>query len=528
MKGMATILVVDDDPLVREYLGVLLASEGHRLLKATQGAEALELARTERPELIISDVLMPSIDGYEFVRQLRREPPIAATPVIFHTSHYHHEEALALAQTCGVQHLLTKPARVEIILGTVHAALEGTRAPATPHLAEEFDRDHLRLLTNKLAEKVQELETVNHRLKTLLDLGRQAEWALEKNRHRLQAIVDNVQEAILLVDDHGRYVDANPAACKMLGYRRADLLGRTVWDATPRPQRESGKDLWFALMGAGQQGGEYPLRRPDGTLVEVEYLAVTNIEPGIHLGVLRDITHRKQAEQQLREYSERLQTLSHRLLEVQEAERRSLARELHDEIGQLLTGLQLALEISAREPAATFQEKLDRARAQVQELLTRVREMALDLRPTLLDDLGLRPTLLWYFQRVTERTGVRITFKQAEDPHPFPPELETAIYRIVQESLTNVIRHARVTEATVRLWGDPQTVHVQIEDQGAGFDPATALAAGVSSGLAGMRERATLLGGHLLIESVPGSGTSVTAAFPRRPASCLGEEDRLK
>jgi signal transduction histidine kinase/DNA-binding response OmpR family regulator len=168
---MATILIVDDHPTNRQFLVTLLGYHSHRLLEAADGAEALEVARVERPNLIISDILMPTMDGYEFVRQLRADADLAHTPVIFSTAHYLDQEARALAQQCGVPFILPKPCEPKMVLDTVDAAL-GLTPSATTHPEEEvFDREHLRLLTNQLAQKAAELQALNEKLAALLDLG---------------------------------------------------------------------------------------------------------------------------------------------------------------------------------------------------------------------------------------------------------------------------------------------------------------------------------------------------------------------
>jgi PAS domain S-box-containing protein len=211
---------------------------------------------------------------------------------------------------------------------------------------------------------------------------------------------------------------------------------------------------------------------------------------------------------------ERLQALSHRLVELQEVERQHIARELHDEVGQLLTGLKLSLELSAQLPADKIADRQAEALNLVNELTARVREMSLALRPTMLDDLGLLPALLWHFERYTALTNVRVTFEHTGLGRRFPPAVETAAYRIVQEALTNAARHAGVSEVMVRLWVGEDTLGMQIEDQGTGFDPSAVLGDAASIGLTGMRERAILLGGRLMVESVPGAGTSLTAELP--------------
>ncbi len=218
--------------------------------------------------------------------------------------------------------------------------------------------------------------------------------------------------------------------------------------------------------------------------------------------------------EQVRAGRERLQTLSHRLVEVQEAERRHIARELHDEIGQVLTGLKLMLEMNTRSASDGDGAELGQALALVNDLMGRVRELSLDLRPAMLDDLGLLPALLWHFERYTAQTHVRVEFRHSGLEHRFEPKVEIAAYRIVQEALTNVARHAQVNTVTVRLWADQDALGMQIEDHGIGFNPEVTLASRTSGGLSGMQERAVLLGGYLVIESVPGAGACLTAELP--------------
>ena len=216
---------------------------------------------------------------------------------------------------------------------------------------------------------------------------------------------------------------------------------------------------------------------------------------------------------------EHVKALSRRLVEIQEAERRHLARELHDEIGQLLTGLGLLLEPEADLSPEAAKTTFEQMRVIIGELLERIRGLSFDLRPTALDELGLVPALLALFERYTGQTEILIDFKHQGMARRFQPEVETAAYRIVQEALTNVARHARVAEATVRIWATSDGIRsprlsVQIEDRGRGFDAETVLRAPKSGGLVGMQERLMLLGGHLTVESRPGGGTQIIAEIP--------------
>lgn len=216
---------------------------------------------------------------------------------------------------------------------------------------------------------------------------------------------------------------------------------------------------------------------------------------------------------QLHNGRERLFALSRQLLDVQEAERRRIARELHDEIGQTLTGLHLLLEMSGRVPAKR-EQSLHEAQVLISELLNQVRELSLNLRPAMLDDLGLLPTLRWHFSRYMQQTGIRVLFQQTGVEQRFASNIETGVYRLVQEALTNVARHARVAELTVQLCADADTLSISISDKGVGFVPEMVLAEQITGGLSGMCERVQLLGGRLWVDAAPGAGTRLSATLP--------------
>ncbi len=310
-------------------------------------------------------------------------------------------------------------------------------------------------------------------------------------------------------------------------FRREDFVEavlRRDFDVAITDYHLSWADGLWALRTIKGRSPEVPVVMVTGT--GSEEVAVAGIKAGLSDYVLKNhLRHlpvavrealekaRLQAERRASEAAliqtvERLRALSRRLVEVQEAERRHIARELHDEVGQALTGIKLTLEMGACRPAQG-------AREMVGELIEKVRNLSLDLRPSMLDDLGLLPALLWHFERYTAQTGVRVAFRHAGlEGRRFAPEVETGAYRIVQEALTNVARHAGVGEATVRLWADREALNVQVEDAGAGFDPEADLSAHATGGLSGMRERAALLGGRLRIDSAIGAGAHLTAELP--------------
>jgi PAS domain S-box-containing protein len=315
------------------------------------------------------------------------------------------------------------------------------------------------------------------------------------------------------------------------GYEK--IIGRSCASLYERPQswievihpEDRGRVLSTVLepMNTECRQTEYRIVRPDGAVrwIRDRAFPVRDSDGNICriAGIGEDITERKEAKQALENYANRLQALSHRLVEVQEQERHRLSRELHDEIGQLLTSVRFALEEGTDGLATTAKCKLNEARTLIEEALARVRELAYDLRPALLDHFGLLSGLRFLMERFTGATGITVNFCCAELPARFTADVEIAAYRIVQEALTNVARHARTNEAAVRIWTGDAVLNVQVEDEGVGFDPQKLAGEGGSTGLAGMEERVRLLGGRLAIESAPGSGTHVLAELPIRALS---------
>ena len=201
----------------------------------------------------------------------------------------------------------------------------------------------------------------------------------------------------------------------------------------------------------------------------------------------------------------RLEALSHRLVRLQEEERRQIARDLHDGAGQLLMALRLSIDQADPDR--------DRSAAILRELSDQLRDISMNLRPPMLDDLGLLPALRWHLERFKSQTGITVQLDHKGLDRRFRPELQIAAFRIVQEALTNVARHAQVEAASVAVTLRQGMLHVEVTDRGTGFDPE-AVAPGVSAGLIGMRERASLLGGTLSVQSSPGGGTTISTELP--------------
>lgn len=376
-------------------------------------------------------------------------------------------------------------------------------------------------LEQRVAERTVELARANEYLLTEIGERRRAEDALRKSENMLRGIFEHAPDTIVVIDPVGLIERANARIERMFGYGSEELLGRQVEILLPERFRH-GHLNYLAEAAADPQlrpasaGFELYGRRKDGTEFPVEIMLspVGVAAGGLVIAVIRDITRRKKADEALHKSANRLKILSRRLIEVQEAERRSLALELHDEIGQILTGLKLTLEMSARLPVEEARASIVKAQGLVNDLMARTRRMSLDLRPATLDHLGLLSALLSLIKQYSVQTQVNVQFKHSGlEGRRFPAEIETAAYRIVQEALTNIARHSGAGAATVQAFADRHSLTIQIEDEGKGFDIESTLSADNTSGLAGMRERAALLGGHFTIESRRGAGTRLIAEF---------------
>jgi signal transduction histidine kinase len=234
--------------------------------------------------------------------------------------------------------------------------------------------------------------------------------------------------------------------------------------------------------------------------------------------------------EQVRAGRARAQLLSQQLLEAQEAERRHLARELHDEIGQALTAVKINLQALER-ASADSAGRLSDSIAIVDRALQQVRNLSLDLRPSLLDDLGLVAALRWYLDRQGQRAGLATEFVSQPAEIRGDANVETACFRVAQEALTNIVRHAQARRAKLELRQRDAELELTVSDDGIGFDVAAArqrAARGGSLGLLGMQERVLLMGGRIDIQSTRGKGTRLVACLPIAPAPALERRSRRR
>ncbi|HEX7053581.1 MAG TPA: PAS domain-containing sensor histidine kinase [Burkholderiales bacterium] len=302
-----------------------------------------------------------------------------------------------------------------------------------------------------------------------------------------------------VVDDETLgFLAVNDAAVRLYGYSRDEFLAMRADAFLPRVRPGS---VFRGVFRHARRGGEAL------DVDAVGHLVGWRGRPA-RLVVINDISERVRAQAALR-------ALSRRLLHVQEEERARLARDLHDDIGQALTALKIQVEsLRVLRGEGAQQTRVDECVDTIQSTLERVRQLSLSLRPPQLDDLGLAAALRSHLDRQARVAGIAPHFDASQAPHEVSPETETACFRVAQEAITNVLRHAKARNLWVRLFDDGGKLALSVRDDGEGFDVQSVR----GLGLAGMEERTALVGGSLELRATPGRGTVVLATFPLAPA----------
>lgn len=348
---------------------------------------------------------------------------------------------------------------------------------------------------------------------------KQAEDALRESEARFRQLAESLPQLVWTCQPNGQCDYLSRQWIEYTGVPEAPQLGFGWLEALHPDDRAPTIAAWEAAVASNADfTSEFRIRRYDDVYRWFDTRAVLlHDAAGLPLkwvGANTDIEERRRNQKILEQNAEQLQRLSHQLVEAQETERRYIARELHDQVGQSLTGLKLVLDSARMLAPEDLGAQLAEARSAINELLGRVRNLSLDLRPSMLDDLGLLPALRWLIDRYQAQTSINVQWWYVNIDRRFPALIETTVYRVVQEALTNVARYAKVPEVELRIMGDYDQLLVQIDDEGVGFDVETRLQSRQSVGLIGMRERIDLLGGSFLIESAPHEGTHLNITIP--------------
>jgi PAS domain S-box-containing protein len=363
----------------------------------------------------------------------------------------------------------------------------------------------------------------------LIDMATQiARVAIEANRGEelLRTIFEGAPIGIGITDLTGKVVRANPALARLLGHTEAELRGKTIEALTDEKDYAQTRELHDELLTGRRErfAIDKRYRRKDGKVVwahsTVALLRGPADEPRYIVALIEDITQRKHADDELRRSAAELQALSRRLVELQESERRQISLELHDRIGQNLTALSINLGILktalASDSNRALRARLEDSTALVESTATAIGNLMSELRPPMLDDHGLFLALDWYAKQFTARTGISVTVSCARPDERLAPESEIALFRIAQEALNNVIKHARASRVDIVLARSARDLTMSVTDDGVGLSPVEDRADQPRRGLGmvTMRERAQALGGRFDVVLLPGGGTRLTVQVP--------------
>jgi PAS domain S-box-containing protein len=351
--------------------------------------------------------------------------------------------------------------------------------------------------------------------------GKRAEDALRESEQRFRTLIQRAPIAIS-ISRSGRTLYVNQSYLEMYGFQSVDeVIGHSIgeqWSPACRAmvvERARQRSLGLPVPARYEAAGQ----RKDGSLFPVEVaIAKVDLPDGeASVGFLTDITERQQAQEDRQRSFEQLRALAARLQSVREEERKRVAREIHDQLGQALTAIKLDISSLVRTLPADH-ETLPRMRPPLLQLvddtIETVRRISTELRPGMLDDLGLAATVEWAAEEFAARTGTRCLLDLFPEQCAIDSETATAVFRIFQETLTNVARHANASEVNVRLAEEDGDLTLEVHDNGRGIG-ANQLASANSLGILGMRERAVLLGGTLSITGGPGEGTTVRIRIPK-------------
>lgn len=466
----ARILVVDDNAENRRLFAMIL-DLGHYAVDAVgDGLAALDHVRASPPDLILLDVMMPGLDGYEVCRRLKADPASRDIPVIFATSLGDQAAETRSFEAGGVD-FLNKPVHPQVVLARVAAQLA-------------------------LAAQRRNLEGM------------------------FRDVVEFAPDAIILTDLDGHVTQVNARTEELFGWPRAELFGQPVERLMPQqPGSTNERRLRDHDRAPGmlRMASEATCLRRDGSefFGDVTLSTLHPLQGPLLMAVVRDVTESRRIQQEVITSRQRLRDMAAQSEAVREYERKNIAREVHDELGQVLTALRMDLtylDLRHGGQAPELQAKLRDMRGLVDRAIQGVRNVAANLRPTALD-MGLIPAIDWVCSEFSRNTGIPCAFASDGSAIDLPEARAIGLFRIVQESLTNVTRYAQARAVRVTLQCQGETLVLEVRDDGRGFDPAQATRRN-SFGLLGMQERALALGGLLEVLSAPGQGACVSARIP--------------
>jgi len=479
------VLIVEDDVVDRLACRRAFAADRHHqfeLLEAESGQQGLDIAHRERPDCILLDYHLPDLTGLEFLARLGADRAAHGIPVMMLTG----------ADSAAV-------------------AAEAMRRGARDYLVKDLDGHYLELLPNAIDRMLRE--------QRLIEEKHQAEAKFRSLVEQIQAIT---YIAGLGQADGVQYISPQ---IRMLGFSPSEWIAQPRLHAA-RLHAEDRERAQAAIRASRLEGAPLDiayrmLTRDERMLWFRDRAEVVRDDEGTPLflqGLMVDISASKQAEAALRQSQDELRRLAAHQEKIKEHERKRIAQEIHDELGGLLTGIKAYISVAMERAASDGQSAvplLAETSTLAQTAIETVRRVITDLRPSVLDQLGVWAALEWYADQIAQRTGLRCDVRiapRAQDTE-LDPERSTMLFRIVQEALTNVVRHAEASTVTISAERDGDTLALEVRDNGKGIDTDRLLNR-ESWGILGMHERTRRFAGELKIQGVPGQGTSLQLRLP--------------
>ena len=467
------ILLVDDNSDNLVSLEAALDTLNEDLVSAHSGTEALRYLLENDFAAILLDVKMPDMDGFETAELIRSRKRSQHTPILFLTA-YRNEEHLFRGYDLGAVDFLFKPIVPEILRSKVAVFVELSRSAQRQR--------------------------------------RQAE-ILAKAELKFRSLLEAAPDAMLMTTSEGEIVLANSRADDLFGYSRQELIGKNIRVLVP---------TWTL---SSYHIGEVNSVCKDGSTIpsEINSSPLQTEEGLLITSAIRDVTERKRAEQQIAERTQQLHEanrelrhLSSRIVAIRDEERRRLGRELHDSQGQYLAAIKMNLEMIETTDAALSpvqKTALTEAITLLERSMREIRVISHLLHPPLLDEIGLQAVVPWYLNSFSERSGIQVDLDMPPDIAKLPDQVELAVFRVLQECLTNVHRHSGSKVAKVKILPEETNVTLEVSDNGQGVTSENGSDPVPGVGITGMRERVRELGGQFDI-NFTAEGTMVRAVLP--------------
>jgi PAS domain S-box-containing protein len=486
----ARILLADEYQIVRQGLRALLEKEvGLEVVgEAASGPAVMRQLQDLAPDIVLLDLALPELHGVEGIQHI-----LAAAPhvKIIALSIFADRRFVVNILKAGASGYLLKDCAFEELTKAIRTVQEG-KAFISPGLSDTVAQDYIE--------------------------------ALRHSEARFRTIFEGTTLGIALVDKNGRIVECNTALQQMLGYRQTELVNQ-MFTVFLLPEDASRCQAFFRKLVQGQQDpyqGEKKYICKDGRTawgrLNVSLLRGAEEEDRLAICMIENITDQKQAEKEIRTYQEQLRSVASELSLTEERERRRLATDLHDHVGQILALAQIKLG-AIRESASSTQllEPMDEVRRLIEQTIQYTRSLTFELSPPILYDLGFDAAVEWLAELMQEQHGLTVKVQADRSTKPMNDEIRVILFQTVRELLVNVAKHAGAKNIGVFIRRADDTLQVKIEDDGLGMELSTDAASGPSGfGFFSIKERLKYLGGHLEVVSEPGWGTRVTLQVPLR------------